>query len=335
MIVKSMPGKVGRASFGKLVSYMLKPGRAEHRPAESLIKHNMWSDREDPESLIAELEENAAYQRRGVNRNLLYHEVISPHPEDGHLVTDDILHDLAWEYLARRAPEALALATIHRDIEDEDRPHLHICISGNLVKSDRQLRLSRQEFTTIQRELEEIQRERYPQLTHSLVFGSSRAQEFESEHGVKPDKRHLAESRRRQDRETQRERRLSGEEKRKQGRKEQVREQVAQCVQAAASEEELRLALENVGLSLYQRGKTPGVIEKANGRRYRLKTLGVLGDLEVRRQEWEADKNRLRLDEERKAQMARLRERQAKEQERDKDLGRGRGHGLGVPKFRG
>ena len=128
MIVKSMPGKVGRASFGKLVSYMLKPGRAEHLPAESLIKHNLWSDREDPESLIAELEENAAYQRRGVNRNLFYHEVISPHPDDGHLVTDDILHDLAWEYLARRAPEALALATIHRDIEDEERPpfaHLH------------------------------------------------------------------------------------------------------------------------------------------------------------------------------------------------------------------
>ena len=333
MIVKSMPGKVGRASFAKLISYMLKPGRDEHRPAESLIKHNMWAERDDPEGLIAELEENAAYQRRGANRNLLYHEVISPHPEDGHLVSDDILHDMAREYLARRAPEALALATIHRDIEDEERPHLHICVSGNLIKSDRQVRLAKAEFSSIQHELEEIQRERYPELTHSLVFGSSRAQEFENEHGIKPDKRHLAESRRRQDRETQRQRRLSCEGEKKQTRKDQIREQVAGCIRAAGNEEELRLALAEAGLNLFQRGRTVGVEDANSGRHYRLKTLGILGDLEVRRQEWEAKKNRLRLAEERMAQLAKDREKQAKEQERGKDLGRGRGDELGVPKF--
>ena len=323
MIVKSMPGKVGGASFRKLVGYMLKPGRAEHRPAESLIKHNMWAEREDPESLIAELEENATFQRRGANRNLLYHEVISPHPEDGHLVSDDMLHDLAWEYLGRRAPEALALATIHRDIEDEERPHLHICISGNLIKSDRQLRLAKKKFATIQRELEEIQRERYPELAHSLVFGHSRAQEFENEHGVKPDKRHLAESRRRQDRETQRQRRLSGEGEMKVAHKDQVRQQVAECVRSANNEEALRISLANAGLSLYQRGKVPGVIDINSGKRYRLKTLGVRDDFETRQRAWEAEKKRLILAEERKEQMARMREEQAKERDQGKDQGRG------------
>lgn len=334
MIVKSMPGKVGRASFGRLVSYMLKPGREEHRPAQSLIKHNMWAEREDPDGLIAELEENAGYQRRGKNRNLLYHEVISPHPEDGHLVSDEILHDLAWEYLNRRAPEALALATIHRDIEDEERPHLHICISGNLIKSDRQLRLSKAEFQNIQRELEGVQRERYPELTHSLVFDRSRAQEFENEHGVKPDKRHLAESRRRQDRETQRQRRLQEQGKIKLTRKEQVRQQVAGCVRAAGSEEELRLALADVGLSLYQRGKMPGVMDDNTGKHYRLKTLGVLEELEARQREWEAEKERLKRVEERMAQLAKDRKKQEKDKERDLELGRGREDGLGLPRFR-
>jgi len=326
MIIKSMPGKVGRATFRKLVGYMLKPGRAEHRPAESLIKHNMWAEREDPESLVAELEDNSAFQRRGVNRNLLYHEVISPHPEDGHLVTDEILHDLAWEYLERRAPEAMAVATIHRDIEDEERPHLHICISGNLIKSDRQLRISRQEFVTIQKELEEIQRERYPELTHSLVFGRSRAQEFENEYGIKPDKRRLAEARRRQDRETQRQRRLSGEGKRKQTKKDQARDQVADCIRAARNEEELKAALAEAGLSLYQRGKTSGVEDVSSGKRYRLKTLGVLDDLETRRREWDARRAIAIATMEHKKQLDKLRQEQVKSQTkeplRQKEFGR-------------
>ena len=68
-----------------------------------------------------------------------------------------------------------------------------------------------------------------------------------------------------------------------QPRKDQVRKQVAGCFRGANNEDELKLALGEMGLSFYQRGKSLGVIEKANGRRYRLKTLGVLAELEHKR----------------------------------------------------
>ncbi len=300
MIIKSMSAKAGSANFGRLINYMLKPGAREKRPEQSLIKHNMLSPESDPAAITAEFEQNASYRRRRANGVVLYHEVISPHPKDGHLVSDELLEDIGRVYMAMRAEEGLAVAAIHRDLEDQDRPHLHICISGNKIESDRQLRLTRQRFRQVQREMEEYQRQHYPELVHSIVFDQEREPELD---GLRRD--HLREAKRRQNREVQMGRRLR--EQGKLSRKEQVRAQVGQCVAAARDADELKRLLANLGLAYYERGNSPAVMDINTGKRYRLKTLGLADDLDARRRQWQAEKDREERVKERKAELERVR----------------------------
>lgn len=78
----------------------------------------------------------------------------------------------------------------------------------------------------------------------------------------------------------------------------------------------------------------PGVIDDKSGKRYRLKTLGVLEELEARRRQWEEEKERLKRTEERMALLAKDREKREKGKDKGLELGRGREDGLGLPKFK-
>jgi hypothetical protein len=162
MIVKSMSRKT--ASFGQLLKYINAP----KEKGRFAILHNLRAAVDYPQQIEAEFLENYNHIREGRKDGIvLYHEVIAITKEDREHDTEEMLNDLAREYLRWRAPNALAYAKAQFDT---DSPHLHLMISGNLIESKRKLHLERAEFERIKRKLERYQVEKYPQLSHSIVY---------------------------------------------------------------------------------------------------------------------------------------------------------------------
>ena len=264
MIVKSLPRKT--RSFGQLLGYINAPeelGRA--------IFHNLLTNTDNLERIEAEFLENRELLAPRKNGNILYHEVLSFGSADRAAVTPAILEDLTRTYLDLRAPYALAYAKAHLDTAN---PHVHLLISANNIGERKRLRLSRQEFREVKTRLEQVQRERYPQLRHSVVF----------ERAEQSPRGHLRERRN----ESERSRRLTQRGEHRPSRKEQVRSTVVQTLAATSSGEDFYRHLQNQGLRLYRRGKSVAVEDLESGRKFRLRTLGLEEMFRTALAQWKA-----------------------------------------------
>ena len=245
MIIKSMARK--DPSFAQLVGYMEKDA------GDRVLYHNFYGhDRMRAEEIVREFEDNARRLPRRKNGNALYHEILSLN--SGHGLSREearkVLADIGQEYLARRAPGQLAFGALHRDT---GHLHLHLCISSNPVGKPNRVRLAKRDFADIQRTVEELVRERYPELNQERVYAKARDREK-----VKTSSKEQA---------------LKGRTG-KGSRKEQIAGTVHGLLEYAASREELEALLRRSGLKLYERGRTLG-LEDADGKRHRLKTLGL------------------------------------------------------------
>jgi hypothetical protein len=244
MMIKSMARK--SVSFGQLLDYFSTPEEAG--PA---LLHNLQSRQDDSAAIRAEFNTNAHLLPPRKNGNALYHEILSFGAGDGAALTPAILEDLTRRYLDLRAPYSLGYAKAHFDT---DCPHVHLLISANNVGSHQRLRLPKQRFRELQRELERYQKERYPFLSASL------AQERQPRRGV-------------QETRSEQERRRRGD--RTPSRKETVRELITGEMAVARSGPDFYRRLLSQGLRLYRRGMAIGVEDLEDCRRYRLKTLGL------------------------------------------------------------
>lgn len=245
MIIKSMARKV--PSFAQLVGYMEKDA------GDRVLYHNFYGhDRMRAEEIVREFEENSRRLPRRKNGNALYHEILSLNA--GHSLSREearrVLADIGHEYLSRRAPGQLAYGALHRDT---GHLHLHLCISSNPVGKPNRVRIAKREFADIQKEIEDLVRERYPELNQERVYTKERYRER-----VKTSSRE----------QSLKERTGKG------SRKEEIAGVVHGLLEYARSREELDALLERSGLKLYERGKTLGLVD-SDGKRHRLKTLGL------------------------------------------------------------
>lgn len=279
MIVKSLSRK--SRSFRQLLTYMTGHGHGK----EGEILHNLRHGSPSLLDVRREFEENARCLPPGRRGVVLYHEILSLGRDDRNLVTVPILKDLAYQYLALRAPEALAYGQMHLST---GAPHVHLMISGNLIGSDRKLTLKKAAFEGVKRDLERYQRERYPALTHSLVFEKDG-----------PEKTRTVPK---TWQEAEREKRHGGEGPRLPSRKEELHQKVSQILAASGSREEFLKNLAQQGLRFYQRGEGHGLEEIRTGLKHRLKTLGLEETYRETVQRWEtvpermASLNRLELE---------------------------------------
>ncbi len=242
MIIKSMSRKT--PSFHQLIRYI------DHvQDAGAPIHHNLVE--KSPTAIQTEFQTNARLLPPRKNGNILYHEVLSFGEKDSAHLSPAILEDLTRTYLEKRAPHALAYARAHFDT---DSPHVHLMLSANNLESTKRLRLSKKQFRKVQKEVEEYQKQQYPFLEHSLAQG----------------KRKTAAPRISRE---ERERARRGEQK--PTRKEEVRQLVSTVLEKAPSGTACYQHLLSLGLKLYKRGNLVGIEEKKNGRKYRLKTLGL------------------------------------------------------------
>lgn len=253
MVIKSMSRKTW--SFRQLLHYINEP----QQKGRFAILHNLRSAFDYLPQIEAEFLENSRHIRNQPKSGVvLYHEIIAIAEADREKVTEEMLIDLTREYLRRRAPNALAYAKAQFDT---DSPHVHILISGNLIESEKKLRLERKQFEQIKREMEVYQVEKYPQLSHSIVYGKQRHKAHNRPTLTQGEQERI--------------RRLKDRVDKPPTQKEEARERLKACLTAAQSEEHLIELLNAAQLAPYVRGKTPGVTDTRTGRKYRLNTLGL------------------------------------------------------------
>lgn len=259
MIVKSMSRTA--PSFAQLLGYIAGEDRGVGDP----LLHNLRADGRDLAALTRAFAANAAHAPRRRNGIALYHEVLSLSGADP--ATPAMLYDLAAHYLALRAPQSLAYGRVHTDGAN---PHIHLVISANLRGRAKKLRLSRARFGAIKRDLEHYQRQRYPALTHSLVFTAPERPQPAPERPGAPPVRGLGECEL-----VRRDRRQGLPEGRTAPRTKAVlAKALADALTISASPAEFRARLEDAGIEPYERGgRLAGV--RYQGRKYRLRTLGL------------------------------------------------------------
>lgn len=196
-------------------------------------------------TLFTEIEQTRKFQHKEAVR--LSHEILSWSPEDTHL-TADMMRDITLKYISMRAPNGLAVAVPHFDT---DTPHCHIALAGVDLFGD-SIRLSFNDLTQLKIQLEEYQREQYPELISYANHGQAKEAQLalnNAEYEIKK-RRGLC-------------------------RREIVQKQILPLLERSGSKETFYKHLSDLGYKTYTRGKSEGIIDHENGRHYRFSKLGV------------------------------------------------------------
>lgn len=246
MIVKVKSHK--RAAFSGVLKYILenKERLRDPKGKSFLLKHNLKGKK--IEDWVKQYKANEAF--RNIHRKgnvMLTHEILSWHKDDAENITPEKLEKIAEEYINRRNPNGMYIATAHFD---KEHYHIHVCASGLEYRTGKSLRMSRQEFSDLKKGIQEFQQEKFPELSKSVVS-----------HG-KGDLSRMSDAEYQVKRRTGRE---TGREK--------VTAALKTCYKKAESKETFLELLHDCGLKTYERsGKITGVID--NGIKFRFSRLG-------------------------------------------------------------
>lgn len=264
MIIKSLGRKASnkmtgagrvRNPFMNLVRYMTREGDGE--TSKNVLWHGFYGhDGMAHAEIVAAFEENARHLKERKNGNVLYHEILSF--SAGYSLKGEALEraiaDIGQEYLRYRAPSQMAFGAIHYDT---DHIHLHLMVSANGIGKAEREWFTKAQFAELQKAVESFTLAKYPELAQTRIYDRNRAKER-----LKTQAHEQAMKSR------------TGEP----SRKERIKSRLHGLFEQAVSMAELEKRLEAEGLSLYQRGKSLGVVERLSDgteRRHRLATLGL------------------------------------------------------------
>ncbi|MBI1289209.1 MAG: relaxase/mobilization nuclease domain-containing protein [Flavobacteriales bacterium] len=200
---------------------------------------------EELAELFKETERMRKYQHKDAVR--VSHEILSWSSEDRQL-TEEMMYDLTLKYLQMRSPLGLAVAIPHLNT---DAAHVHIALNGVDLQGN-SIRLSFNELTELKLQLQEYQQEHYPELISYAKHGQAKEAQLalnNAEYEIKK-RRGLC-------------------------RREIVQKQILPYVQSSLSKQVFYQHLQELGFETYQRGKSEGIVDPENGRRYRFSRLGI------------------------------------------------------------
>lgn len=96
----------------------------------------------------------------------LYHEIISlSNKENKEFVTQELLQDLAEQYIGFRGKEGMYIAAFH---EDKDHSHIHFAVSGVKYRTGQAHRLTHKDLQELKINFQEYHKGQYPFLNHSV-----------------------------------------------------------------------------------------------------------------------------------------------------------------------
>lgn len=246
MILKSLSRKT--PLFAQLAKYILQ----EHdKPAPDGLERFIYTKNLQGQTVdqwIKELETNESYRlRRTKNQVYLNHVIISWHVLDRQNITTAMLKDIAQEFTKRRGiAQYIAAPHYH-----QNAVHLHI-LHGIEYRTGKSLRISKARFAQIKRDLESIQRERYPAIHHSNIDHdkNNKDRSHDTEYQIKQ---------------------RTGT-----TRKAHLKHTVEQALTEAASPDELKQLLQEQGITVYERnGRLQGVLAPESNRKHRFSRLGL------------------------------------------------------------
>ncbi len=264
MIIKSKTHRHSPGLFQRLIDYIYSDkGRSQERCAWSFF-HNL--DAYTPEGVLAAFRENDAFRKSRQNGVALRHHILSFAPEDSQLLSPEIIQDLVAKYLELRNEKGMVFGRLH---EHDGHLHVHLLISGNEYRSGKSTRKSKAEFQRIHRELEAYQREKYPELEHSLVKVPASRERQKNPRIFSPSGKAFSEA----------ELRMKERLGRKLTKKEALQARLTAWLDRATSLAAYYNTLEAEGFQLYEyRGKTRGILSK-DGVKFRFATLGITPDM--------------------------------------------------------
>lgn len=124
-----------------------------------------------PELLEKEFLENDVY-RSSQAKNRMYHHILSFSAKDKTLITPELLENVAQEYILKAGLENhLVFGRVHYDTEHY---HWHLMSSQNAFHSKKGFRLSKAELKNLQTEMEYYTREHFPELKYSYAYSGKR-----------------------------------------------------------------------------------------------------------------------------------------------------------------
>lgn len=269
----NLPYKVkedAKSIVGKVFHYLNQSSKNKSAP----ILWNLRTTSNDFTAIRDEFAANSQHIPYRKNGNYFYHEIISLSDADHEKVTPRILYDLAFKYFELRAGNALGYAVQHFD---SNNPHIHLMLSANERKSAKKIRISKSRFQNIKKELEQYQRQKYPELTASKVnHDPGQRQGIRYTRGEREGIRRLRKNSNRP---------LTSKEK--------IFQKIKGCLSQAPSKPDFEKSLADVGFTLYQRGQTFGVRSTAKNRKYRLKTLGLQPLFQKSLEKWQVTKDKI------------------------------------------
>ncbi|MFN0189850.1 MAG: relaxase/mobilization nuclease domain-containing protein [Bacteroidia bacterium] len=288
MIIKNLTRKSGASQLvNYLFKYFLKEqkqGNISDKPL--IVKRNLRTNK--IQSWAKQFDANEKLRlRKRKNNILLHHTIVSFSSKDKKNITKSLLKDIAKKYIELRGGNNIYIATAHYD---RDHIHLHIAMSGCKYKTGESNRLSHKQFRELKIELDRYQREKYPELIHSLPrHGRKNSKELDQ-----TDKKALTLGIRT-------------------NQKQQVFDSLNNAFQKSNSVKEFLEQIKSDGLDAYYRGGKLYGVQNEFDRRFRFKTLGV--EIEKLDEREEVEKRSSREME----NLRSLRESKETEQERDNE----------------
>lgn len=164
MIIKTISRKSG--GVGQLLNYLFKDEtKLENDRDEKLVIRKNVRGRTLPK-WVKEFEQNQA-QRKSKRKDEVkaYHTVISFHDKDREYLNTEVLKDIAKEYMKQKGEDIMYIATAHYD---QEHIHIHIAESGTKYMTGIANRMSKDDFTKLKAAMARYQREKYPELVHSM-----------------------------------------------------------------------------------------------------------------------------------------------------------------------
>lgn len=167
MIVKSISHTSSKPSaIKKLIRYVFEKKKLEDRfhNRKSVVR-KQFLQTYDKDEWVNQLKTND--DQRTFNhkrRTVLRHEIIAFGKQDNKHLTREKLQAFIKFYFKHRSPRSMAMAGVHY----EESVHIHFIHSAVGVDK-KSTRVSRDEFKQFKIKLQEFQREKYPELSHSIV----------------------------------------------------------------------------------------------------------------------------------------------------------------------
>lgn len=162
MIIKILPVKK-KLQIDRLIAYISNDEIEMNNPDTKSIFHNLQST--NLESIAQEFMENFENYRNTRIKNLGVHVILSICPLDRDKVTLDLMDDLAFTYLEKAYPNALAFGGHHFS---KDHKHSHFLVSSNELMSTKATSLRKHQLYEIQEQMLTYMHEKYPELSTNI-----------------------------------------------------------------------------------------------------------------------------------------------------------------------